>query len=179
MSVVVQKCCRECDVCHRCKLPFPQKAPLLSVPIGKPWEMVAIDVVEVPISYQNIHYLLVIQDYFTKWVEAIPMPDQTAVRLTNELVKLSSMLGFPQIVHSDQGRNFESTVLKQTLEAFGISKSRTIHRATAWQNVLTVHFCNYSVHLFRQSLIGRDTYHQSCMHTVLQGIHLLVFLPFT
>ena len=28
-------------------------------------------------------------------------------------------------MHSDQGQNFESTTLKQTLEAFGISKSQT------------------------------------------------------
>ena len=53
------------------------------------------------------------------------MPDQTAVRITNELVKLFATLGLPQVLHSYQGRNFESTVLKQTLEAFGVSKSRT------------------------------------------------------
>ena len=84
--------------------------------------MVAVDVLQVPISYQNNCYLLVVKDYFTKWMEAIPMPDQTAVRITNELVKLFSMLGLPQIaiVHSDQGQNFESTVLKQTLEVFDI-----------------------------------------------------------
>ena len=31
----------------------------------------------------------------------------------------------PSIVHSDQGRNFESTILRQTLDAFGVSKSHT------------------------------------------------------
>ena len=51
------------------------------------------------------------------------MPDQTAVCITNELVKLFFMLGLPQIVHSDQGKNFEITVLKQILEAFSINKS--------------------------------------------------------
>ena len=35
------------------------------------------------------------------------------------------MFGQPSIVHSDQGRNFESAILAQTLEAFGITKSRT------------------------------------------------------
>ena len=34
-------------------------------------------------------------------------------------------MGMPDVVHSDQGRNFESTMLKQSLEAFGIAKSRT------------------------------------------------------
>ena len=90
------------------------------------------------------------------------MPDQTAVRITNELVKLFSMFGLPQIVHSDQGKNFESTVLKQTLEAFGISKSRTTAYHPQGDGLverLTVCFYNYSVHLFSQSLTGRDTYH--------------------
>ena len=98
---------------------------MYSIPIGKPWEMITVDVLEVPLSYQSNRYLLVIQDYFTKWVEAIPMPDQTAVRITNELTKVFSTLGLPNIVHSDQDHNFESLTLKQTLEVFGIEKSRT------------------------------------------------------
>ena len=66
---------------------------------------------------------LVIQDYFTKWADAIPMPDQKAQRITKELVKVFATFGLPQILHSDQSRNFESTILKQTLDAFGVSKS--------------------------------------------------------
>ena len=31
----------------------------------------------------------------------------------------------PKILHSDQGQNFGSTILKQTLQAFGIVKSYT------------------------------------------------------
>ena len=53
------------------------------------------------------------------------MPDQTAVHITQELVKIFSALRIPRIVHSDQGQNFESTVLKQTLSAFGTHKSHT------------------------------------------------------
>ena len=33
--------------------------------------------------------------------------------------------GMPDILHSDQGCNFESSILLQTLEAFGVKKSRT------------------------------------------------------
>ena len=103
----------------------PFKAPLVSLPIGQPWEMIAVDVLQVPMSYQHNKYLLVVQDYFTKWAEAIPMLDQTAVHIMQELVKIFSALGIPRIVHSDQGQNFESTLLKQTLSAFGIHKSHT------------------------------------------------------
>ena len=101
------------------------KAPLTNVPIGKPWEMIAVDILEVPVSQHNNRYLLVIQDYMTKWAEAIPIPNQTAARITTELIKVFSRYGIPDILHSDQGRNFESTILLQTLEAFGITKSRT------------------------------------------------------
>ena len=117
--------CRECSVCQTSKLPLPSKAPLMSIPVGRPWEMVAIDILEVPRSYHNNRYLLVVQDYFTKWADAIPLPDQTAVRITNTLVKVFACYSLPDIIHSDQRHNFESSILMQTLEAFGVAKSRT------------------------------------------------------
>ena len=121
----IDRYCRECSVCQRTKPPSPTKAPLTNVPIGKPWEMVAVDILEVPVSQHNNRYLLVIQDYMTKWAEAIPIPNQTAARITAELIKVFSRYGIPDILHSDQGRNFESTILLQTLEAFGVTKSHT------------------------------------------------------
>eukprot|EP00731_Ephydatia_muelleri_P025315 Em0017g398a len=90
-----------------------------------PWQMVAVDILEVPVSPNNNRYLLVIQDYFTKWAEARPLPDQTSAQITHELMEVFANYGFSDIVHSDQGRNFESTVFHQTLEAFGVHKSRT------------------------------------------------------
>ena len=71
--------------------------------------MIAVDILKVPLSSQNNCYLLVIQDYFTKWVEAIPLPDQTAKRITEELV--FAKYGLPTTLHSDQGCNFESSML--------------------------------------------------------------------
>ena len=87
--------------------------------------MVAVDILEVPVSSRNNRYLLVVQDYFTKWADAIPLRDQTANRITEELMKLFATYGQPESLHSDQGRNFESAILRQTLDAFGIKKSRT------------------------------------------------------
>ena len=125
MANDVEQYCRECTKCQQTKPPTPARAPLNTVPVGRPWQMVAVDILEVPLSSCNNRYLLVIQDYFTKWPEAIPLPDQTAPRITAELVKFFSRFGLPDVLHSDQGRNFESTLLRETLEAFGIVKSRT------------------------------------------------------
>ena len=125
MARDVEKHCRECLRCQQSKLPKPNKAPLVSMPIGKPWQMVAVDVLEVPVSTKGNRYLLVIQDYFTKWADAIPLKNQTAATITEKLVQVFSVMGLPSILHSDQGRNFESTLLQQTLDAFGTGKSHT------------------------------------------------------
>ena len=125
MTLHVKKHCRECAECQKFKLPQPTRAPLTSMPIGKPWQMVAVDILTVPVSTNGNKCILVIQDYFTKWADAIPLPNQSASTITSALLKLFSQMGMPDIIHSDQGRNFESALLKQSLDAFGISKSHT------------------------------------------------------
>ena len=112
-------------MCQSSKPPSPQKAPLRSMPIGRPWQMIAVDILEVPLSFNKYRYLLVIQDYFSKWVDTIPLPNQKADSITKALVKVFATYSMPDILHSDQGSNFESSILRQTLEAFGIKKSRT------------------------------------------------------
>ena len=57
-----------------------------NVPVGCPWQMVAVDILEVQLSIQGNRYILVIQDYFTKQLEAIALKDQTADTITKELI---------------------------------------------------------------------------------------------
>ena len=121
----IEKYCRECTTCQCTKPPMPTHAPLTTVPIGGPWEMAAVDILQVPVSQHNNRYLLVIQNYMTKWAEAIPIPDQTAERITKELIKAFSLSGIPDVLHSDQGKHFESTILCHTFDAFGVTKSHT------------------------------------------------------
>ncbi|KAL5466932.1 hypothetical protein EMCRGX_G031095 [Ephydatia muelleri] len=118
MAKVTELYCRSCEVCQQSKLPMPVAVPMTNVPIGRAWQMLAVDVLEVPMSSHGNRYLLVLQDYFTKWAEAIPMPDQTAERIVRVLIEVFSHFGIPEILHSDQGRNFESTILKKTCSAF-------------------------------------------------------------
>ena len=83
---------------------------MINMPVGQLWQMIAVDVIKAPPSTCNNRYLLVIQDYFTKWATAIPMADQTATHIKTELTRLLSVMGLPQVVHSNQGANFESTI---------------------------------------------------------------------
>ena len=85
------------------------------MPIGNPWQMVAVVILTVPVSTRGNRYLLVVQDYFIKWANTIPLSNQKASTITSALIKLFSTVGMPEIVHSDQGQNFESMIPKQLI----------------------------------------------------------------
>ena len=121
----VERYCQSCVKCQESKPPMPTNANQSSTDQHTYWEILAVDILQLPLSSQHNKYLLVVQDYFTKWVKAVPLPDQTAESITRELVSIFSHFGLPNILHSDQAVKFESTMLNCTLEAFGICKSRT------------------------------------------------------
>ena len=123
MAQAVSQYCTQCIVCQQAKLPTPTPAPLTNVPIGGPWQMLAADILEVPVSRRHNRYLLVVMDYFTKWAEAVPLKDQTAASISQAVIKICCSFGIPDILHSDQGRNFESCLFHQVLSAFGIQES--------------------------------------------------------
>lgn len=50
-------------------------------------------------------------DYFSKWTEAYRLPDQEAETVADVLMKgMFSWFGAADILHCDQGQNFESKV---------------------------------------------------------------------
>lgn len=68
----------------------------------------------------------VIQDYFTKCVEAIPLPHEQALTVAEVLVsEWMCRFGAPHTLHSDQGRNFVCEVFQKMCMLFGIEKTHT------------------------------------------------------
>ena len=74
-------------------------------------------------GYENI---LVITDYYTHFAQAFATKIRTA-RTTAEVLfdNFIYHYGFPSRLYSDQGRNFESSVIQELCKLGGISKSRT------------------------------------------------------
>lgn len=103
-----------CGTCTSCAAKArPRKtpqAPMGTVRVGAPMERIALDIMG-PLNETERHnsYVLVVQDYFTKWVEAYPLPNEQAVTVAEVLAaQWVCRYGAPQSLHSDQGRNFES-----------------------------------------------------------------------
>ena len=79
-----------------------------------------------PTTPEGNKFVLVVMDYFTKWVEVFPMKDQTAETVAAVLVdEVFSRLGCPIELHSDQGSNFRSKVMTEVYRLMGIKKTQT------------------------------------------------------
>ena len=104
-----------------------KKAPLKLYNVGSPMERVAIDVLgPLPKTDLENQYLLIAQDYFTKWPEAFVLLDQQAVTVAEVLVnQFFTRFGIPMEMHSDQGRNSESETFQEVCRLLGINKTRT------------------------------------------------------
>ena len=88
--------------------------------------MVAMDILELPRTARGNKYVMVVSDYFTRWPEAFPLQDQKAETVARTLVDgVISRHGIPLILHSDQGPNFESAVIKEMCRLLGMTKVRT------------------------------------------------------
>ncbi len=97
----------------------------MPVVTSQPLELVCIDYLLVEPS-QGYEHLLVITDHFTKFARVIPTKNETAKTTAKALLEnLINLYGYPSRIHSDQGRNFESELIKQLCELTGMSKSRT------------------------------------------------------
>ncbi|GFW28844.1 retrovirus-related Pol polyprotein from transposon 412 [Trichonephila clavipes] len=95
--------------------------------VGAPFELIAFDILgPLPRSSDGNKNILVVMDYFTKWPEAYPIPDQEASTVAEVLVQhWISRFGVPLQLHSNQGRNFDSVVCKRLCEILTLDKTRT------------------------------------------------------
>ncbi|GBL74612.1 Retrovirus-related Pol polyprotein from transposon 412 [Araneus ventricosus] len=79
-----------------------------------------------PVTTKGNRYVLALMDYFTKWLEAVLIPDYEASIVAKELVRIwISCYGVPMILHSYQGTNFNSVLFTELCKLLGILKIRT------------------------------------------------------
>ncbi|KAI9565040.1 hypothetical protein GHT06_008785 [Daphnia sinensis] len=103
-----------------------------------------------PTSFEGNNHILVITDYFTKWVEVVALPDQTAVTTCKALVdRMINYHGPPRVIISDRGTNFISELFNELCKALRIKHCTTTayHPQT---NGLTERFNKTVVEMLRK-----------------------------
>ena len=146
MSYDIDNWIKGCKPCLLRKTPTTDRAPLVSITTTEPLELVCMDFLQLETSKGGYPYILVITDHFTKYALAIPTRNTTA-RTTAEAFFNNFIVhyGFPKRIHSDQGPNFESKLIKELCTITGMEKSRT----TPYHPM-----CNGVTERFNRTLLG-------------------------
>jgi hypothetical protein len=115
------KGCQDCQ-----KFGNTQRVPTSALnPIIKPWPFRGwgIDLIGQinPPSSKGHKFMLLATDYFTKWVESIPLKKVTSENMV-EFVKehIIYRFGIPQTITTDQGTQFTSSEFRNVAESMGI-----------------------------------------------------------
>ena len=160
--------------CHTCQMvgkpnkPIPV-APLQPIPAcGEPFSEVIIDCVgPLPKTRAGNQYLLTIMCKATRFPEAVPLRSIKAPKIVDSLIKFFTFVSLPQSVQSDQGSNFMSAIMQQTMYQLGIKQYKSSAYHPESQGALE---------RFHQTL--KNMIRAYCMehnNDWDQGIHLLLF----
>eukprot|EP00731_Ephydatia_muelleri_P034748 Em0075g1a len=144
----VSEWCSCCAVCCSRKTHAPKRrAGLQTLQVGYPLQMVCVDLLgPLPETETGSRYVLVAVDHFTKWAEAYGIPNQEAATVARKLVdEMFCRFSPPEQLHSDQGRQFESELVKEVCKLLEIKKTHT----TPYHPQ-----CNGIVERFNRTLLG-------------------------
>uniref|UniRef100_A0A3B3U2M2 Integrase catalytic domain-containing protein n=1 Tax=Poecilia latipinna TaxID=48699 RepID=A0A3B3U2M2_9TELE len=114
-----------CNLCKTCeafqKAVLWYRAPLQSIQTDRSFQLVCTDITELPVTSLGNRYVLVVQDHFTKYVNACAMSDQK----TATVAQLLCEHGVPEELLSEQGQQYESEIIHTICQRLQMTKKRT------------------------------------------------------
>ena len=102
------------------------RPPLHPIPVSRPFQLLGIDIMDLPLTDQGNKHVVVIQDLFTKWPLVFAVPDQRTARLARLIAEeVVPLFGVPECLLSDRGTNLLSTLMMDLCQILGIAKLNT------------------------------------------------------
>ena len=116
--------CPECAIVNssgQVKVP-----PLHPIPMQRVFQIVGVDVMDLPITEAGNKHVVVFQDFLSKYPLVYPVPDQKTICIARLLVEeMVPLFGVPEALLSDKGTNLLSHLMKDVCEMLGIKKLNT------------------------------------------------------
>ena len=127
MYTDVMKYADNCPQCAIVEGTGRRQKPLLQpIATERPFQILGVDIMELPVTTRGNRYVIVFQDLFTKWPMVFPAPDQKTERIARLLVEeIVPCFGVPEAVLSDRGTNLLSYLMKDVCRMLGIEKLNT------------------------------------------------------
>ena len=102
------------------------KSPLHPIPVSRPFEIVGVDIMDLPPTKSGNRHVVVFQDFLTKFPLMYPVPDQKALHLARLLAEeVIPLFGVPEHLLSDRGTNLLSHLMTDLCKILGIKKLNT------------------------------------------------------
>ena len=119
--------CRSCRICQKTTHSVGTRAPLIPLPIiSEPFSRMAMDIVgPLPRSRSGNRYVLVMCDYATRYLEAIPLKSIDAEHIAEKMIEVFARVGVPREILTDQGSNFVSQLLAELYRLLQVKPIRT------------------------------------------------------
>ncbi|CAB4007441.1 retrotransposable element [Paramuricea clavata] len=87
---------------------------------NKVWHRIGIDLIgPLPETHRGNKYLMTCTDSFSKWPEAKPLKDKTAIGVADFLYELLTRYGVAEVIISDQGREFVNQINEELFRLTG------------------------------------------------------------
>ena len=97
--------------------------PLQPIPIERAFQIVGVDLMELPKTSKGNQYVLVFQDFLTKFPLVFPVPDQRTERIVGGTS--GTLFGVPEALLSDRGANLLSHLMQDICQLLGIKQLNT------------------------------------------------------
>jgi hypothetical protein len=113
-----------CPQCQFLKISSHVSPPILKICTSYPFELLAIDLVSLPVTKRGNIGLVTVVDHYSKWVQAIPIKNKTCANIT-KLVKeiiFPSLLKLPSTLMSDNGGEFAGSDFANMLAELGVKQ---------------------------------------------------------
>ncbi|CAF1426814.1 unnamed protein product [Rotaria sp. Silwood1] len=136
MKLTIHSYIQTCMLCQKFNINRKKSAGLLHPiePPHGPFQLIGIDFSgPFPTTPQENKYVLAVTDYFTKWVIAVPLPNQTAQTTAEALFEhYICIYGVPNTILSDQGPHFNNQLIIAFTQILGCHhiKSTPYHPQT-------------------------------------------------
>ena len=119
-----------CASCPQCAIVNSSgrvnKPPLHPIPVQRVFQIVGVDVMDLPKTEAGNKHVIMFQDFLSKYPLVFPIPDQKAVRVARLLAKeVIPLFGVPETLLSDRGTNLLSHLVQDLYKMLGIRKLNT------------------------------------------------------
>ena len=127
MNKDVKEFTKTCLSCQRSKIQRHVHKPVGEyLPTSKRFDEIYLDIIGPLITSEGQRYCITLIDRFTRWPEAIPVPDIKANTVAEAVYNgWISRFGTPSVIVTDQGSQFESSLFTELARLLGIKRKRT------------------------------------------------------